>query len=59
MAYGNTNIECKIEHWSLVIQPSDTPALNENHVSEETCTENLTIFNILFNLRGKKQFKKK
>lgn len=55
MVYSNTSPECKIEQWSLVIQPSGTPALNENHASEETCAENLTIFSILFNLHGEEE----
>lgn len=50
MVYSNTNPECKLKQWSLVIQPSDTPASNENNASEETCTENLTIFSTVFNL---------
>lgn len=50
MVYSNTNPECKLKQRSLVIQPSDTPSSNENNASEETCTENLTIFSTLFNL---------
>lgn len=48
MVYSNTNPECKLKQWSLAIQPSDTPA--SNNASEESCTENLTIFRSLFNL---------
>lgn len=55
MVYSKTNPECKIKHWSLVIQPSDTPALNENHASEKTCAENLIIFSIPFNLHGEEE----
>lgn len=55
MVCSKTNPECKIKHWSLVIQPSDTPALNENHASEKTCAENLIIFSIPFNLHGEEE----
>lgn len=55
MVYSNTNPECKIGQWSLVIQPSGTPASYEIHASEENCTENLTICSIFFNLGGEEE----
>lgn len=55
MAYSNTHPEYKIKQWSLVIQPSNTPALNENHASEETCTEKLQMFCIFFSLNAKRK----
>jgi len=55
MARSNINPEYKIKQWSLVIQPSDIPALNGNHASGETCAENLKKLCILFDLNGEKE----